>query len=79
VCEEIGKLIAMGVRLLDAQNRLALRMTHKKGKDISLRSVQRAWQDRAKWFGPVDENMNSIGERIAKKLRAYSTLQKDHS
>jgi hypothetical protein len=50
VCEEIGKLIARGVRLLDAQNRLAARMSKLKGKGVSIRTIQRAWQDRAKWF-----------------------------
>jgi hypothetical protein len=44
VCEEIGKLVAKGVLLLDAQNR----MSHRMG--VSVRTIQRAWQDRAKWF-----------------------------
>jgi hypothetical protein len=58
----------MGVRLLVAQNRLALRMTKKKGKDVSLRSIQRAWQDRAKWFEKDRKNSSSIGGRIMKQV-----------
>lgn len=71
VCEEIGKLVARGVRLLDAQNRLALRMSQKKSKEVSLRTVQRAWQDRAKWFDSSGGNPKSLSERIAKKLRGH--------
>lgn len=48
VCEEIGKLFAKGVRLLNGQKRLAQRMTQKKGKKISLRTIQRAWRGRAR-------------------------------
>ena len=69
VCEEIGKLFAKGVRLLDAQKRLALRMGEKKGTGISLRTVQRVWQDRAKWFDSTGGDTKSLSERIAKKLR----------
>jgi len=49
VCAEIGNLIGQGVRVLPAQQRLALRMSKKKGKDVSLRTIQRAWENRAKW------------------------------
>jgi hypothetical protein len=56
VCKEIGELIVRGVRLGDAQTQLALRMSKKLEKDISVRSVQRAWQDRAKWFGAKTED-----------------------
>src|SRR5437667_5077401 len=59
VCEEIGKLIARGVRLRDAQSRLALRMGGRKGREVSLRSVQRAWQARAKWFKSSAEHPQS--------------------
>ncbi len=69
VCEEIGKLFAKGVRLLGAQKRLALRMGEKKGTEVSLRTVQRAWQNRKQWFDPASENSKSIGERIADKFR----------
>jgi hypothetical protein len=76
-CEQIGKLIARGVRLLDAQNRLALRMSQKTGKDVSPRTIQRAWQDRAKWFDLADENPKGIGQRIVTRLRGYNASQKD--
>ncbi len=69
VCEEIGKLIAMGVRLLDAQNRLARRMSQKQAKGVSLRTVQRAWQDRAMWFATDTRNRKSLKQRIVNKLR----------
>lgn len=69
VCEEIGKLIGKGVSRLDAQHRLAQRMSGKKGQDVSVRSIQRAWQNRKKWFEPSNENSKSLGERIAEKLR----------
>jgi hypothetical protein len=70
VCEEIGKLVARGVRLLDAQTRLALRMSQKKGKEVSLRTVQRAWQNRKQWFDPGSENAKSMSERITEKFRS---------
>jgi hypothetical protein len=69
VCQEIGKLIAQGVSRLDAQDRLARRMSQKKGQDVGLRSVQRAWQNRKQWFDPGSENTKSLGERITEKLR----------
>jgi uncharacterized membrane protein len=77
ICMEIGKLIGMGVRLLDAQNRLALRMSGKKGKDVSIRTVQRAWQDRAKWFSPADQNPKSVRERIVETWRGQRTSSGD--
>jgi hypothetical protein len=69
VCQEIGKLIAHGVSRLEAQGRLARRMSQEKGQDISLRSVQRAWQNRKQWFETDSENSKSLGKRIAEKLR----------
>ena len=69
VCQEIGKLIAQGVSRLEAQNRLAQRMGQKKGQDVSLRSVQRVWQNRRKWFDNSNENSKSLGQRITEKLR----------
>jgi hypothetical protein len=75
VCEEIGKLIAMGVRLLVAQDRLALRMSQKKSKDVSVRSIQRAWQDRAKWFETDRKNSTSIGGRIMNRLRRHEASE----
>jgi len=62
VCLEIGKLLGVGVRLLDAQNRLALR------KNVSIRTIQRAWQERAKWSAPPGQP-KSVGQRIFEKLR----------
>ena len=41
VCKTIGKLLAEGVKLRDAQQRVALR------EDVSLRTIQRAWQKRS--------------------------------
>ncbi len=41
VCKDIGSLLAEGVRLKDAQKRVAQR------KGVSLRTVQRVWQRRA--------------------------------
>lgn len=73
VCEEIGKLIAMGVRLRDAQNRLALRMSGKNGKDVSMRTIQRVWHDRVKWFSPADQNPKSVGQRIVETLQGHRT------
>lgn len=49
VCEEIGILFARGVHLIDAQKRLCHRM------GVSLRTIQRAWQGRAKWFRAADD------------------------
>jgi len=43
VCLQIGKLYGLGVGLPDAQKRLARRY------DVSLRTIQRAWQERTKW------------------------------
>ena len=40
VCKVIGNLLAEGVKLRDAQQRVALR------EDVSLRTIQRAWQKR---------------------------------
>ena len=77
VCVEIGKLLGMGVKLLAAQNRLSLRMSQKKGKDVSLRTVQRAWQERAKWFNADDQNPKGLRERIVDSLRGHSASLKD--
>jgi hypothetical protein len=43
ICAEIGRLFGQGVGLRDAQKRMAQR--YNKG----LRTIQRAWQQRAKW------------------------------
>jgi hypothetical protein len=43
ICGEIGWLLGQGVELRDAQSRMAQR--YNKG----LRTIQRAWQQRAKW------------------------------
>ncbi len=71
VCEETGKLFAQGVALVDAQKRLAARMSKKKGKEVSLRTVQRAWQSRSKWFNDHAENTSSFTDRIAKRWRKH--------
>jgi hypothetical protein len=49
VCEEIGRLYGRGVSLVNAQKRLSQVMSKQKGKDVSLRTIQRAWQNRHKW------------------------------
>ena len=64
VCQEIGSLIAQGVSRLDAQDRLARRMSQKKGEDVSLRSVQRAWQNRKKWFDPGNAHSKSTEDPV---------------
>jgi len=43
VCLQIGQLYGLGVELPLAQKRMAQRY------DVSLRTIQRAWQERAKW------------------------------
>ena len=43
ICLQIGQLYGLGVELRDAQKRLAQRY------DVGLRTIQRAWQERAKW------------------------------
>lgn len=43
VCLQIGQLYGLGVGLPDAQRRMAQRY------NVSLRTIQRAWQERAKW------------------------------
>ncbi len=43
VCQQIGTLFGQGVRLPDAQKRMARR------HGVSLRTIQRAWRERAKW------------------------------
>lgn len=43
VCVQIGQLYGQGVQVVDAQKRMAKRY------GVSLRTIQRAWQDRAKW------------------------------
>lgn len=42
ICSRIGALLAQGVRLKDAQSRLAQQ------KGVSLRTIQRVWQKRAR-------------------------------
>ncbi len=42
-CMQIGQLYGLGVELPDAQKRMARRY------GVSLRTIQRAWQHRAKW------------------------------
>lgn len=43
ICLQIGQLYGLGVELRDAQKRLAQRY------DVGLRTIQRAWQERAQW------------------------------
>jgi Trp operon repressor len=43
VCLRIGQLYGTGVEVRDAQKRMAQRY------GVSLRTIQRAWQERAKW------------------------------
>jgi hypothetical protein len=43
ICRQIGQLYGLGVELPDAQKRMVLRY------GVSLRTIQRAWQQRAKW------------------------------
>jgi len=43
ICLQIGQLYGLGVELRDAQKRMARRYA------VSLRTIQRAWQQRAKW------------------------------
>src|SRR5215470_4009235 len=43
ICLQIGQLYGLGVELPDAQKRMARRYA------VSLRTIQRAWQQRAKW------------------------------
>ena len=43
VCVRIGHLYGQGVELRDAQKRMAQHY------DVSLRTIQRAWQERAQW------------------------------
>jgi hypothetical protein len=43
ICLQIGQLYGLGVELRDAQKRLAQRY------DVGLRTIQRVWQERAKW------------------------------
>jgi len=45
VCLQIGKLYGQGVELPAAQKRMARRYS------VSLRTIQRAWQERANWKG----------------------------
>jgi len=54
VCEEIGKLYGQGVPIVVAQDRLARRMSQKKGKDVGIRTIQRAWQQRREWSPSPD-------------------------
>jgi hypothetical protein len=43
VCLQVGMLLGQGVRLPDAQKRMAKRY------GVSMRTIQRAWRERAKW------------------------------
>jgi hypothetical protein len=43
ICIEIGRLFGQGVAVREAQKRMAQRYNK------SLRTIQRAWQDRARW------------------------------
>jgi hypothetical protein len=43
ICMQIGQLYGLGVALPDAQKRMARRY------NVSLRTIQRAWQQKAKW------------------------------
>ncbi len=43
ICMQIGQLYGLGVELPDAQKRMARRY------HVSLRTIQRAWQQKAKW------------------------------
>jgi hypothetical protein len=43
ICLRIGQLYGVGVEVRDAQKRMAQRY------GVSLRTIQRAWQERAKW------------------------------
>ena len=49
MCRAIGRLFAVGVELADAQQRMTLRF------GVSLRTIQRAWQNRAKPTTVEDE------------------------
>ena len=52
VCLQIGQLYGMGVELRDAQKRMAQHY------DVSLRTIQRAWQERAKWNSDSNKEKN---------------------
>jgi len=43
ICLQIGQLYGLGVELRDAQKRMAQRYK------VGLRTIQRAWHERAKW------------------------------
>jgi len=43
ICFQIGQLYGQGVEVRDAQKRIARRY------GVSLRTIQRAWQERGKW------------------------------
>jgi DNA invertase Pin-like site-specific DNA recombinase len=43
ICLQIGQLYGQGIELRDAQKRMAQRY------GVSLRTIQRAWQERGKW------------------------------
>jgi hypothetical protein len=43
ICLQIGQLYGLGLELRDAQKRIAQRYK------VGLRTIQRAWQERAKW------------------------------
>ncbi len=47
ICMQIGQLYGLGVELPHAQKRMAQRY------DVSLRTIQRAWQERAKWKSAI--------------------------
>jgi hypothetical protein len=52
ICLQIGQLYGLGVELRDAQKRLAQRY------DVGLRTIQRAWQERAKWNSNSSKGKN---------------------
>jgi hypothetical protein len=49
VCLKIGHLYGMGVEIRDAQKRMAQQYS------VSLRTIQRAWQERAKWNSDLNK------------------------
>ena len=52
VCLQIGQLYGMGVEVRDAQKRMAQHY------GVSLRTIQRAWQERAKWNSASNKEKN---------------------
>jgi hypothetical protein len=52
VCLKIGHLYGMGVEMRDAQKRMAQQY------NVSLRTIERAWQERAKWNSASNKEKN---------------------